>query len=123
MNTCLLMMGLAVGCISPSTDHQATAAVEPEPSGLIAAPDDRWLAEDKARHFSLSFAATAFAYGASRFAARPAEARLAAGAVGLALGVGKEVVDVRRGTYFSLKDLVWDAAGVGLGLVLANQIR
>ena len=123
MNACLLMLGLAVGCLSPSGDQHPAPAGEPEPSRSMAAPDDRWLAEDKARHFALSFAATAFTYGTSRFAARPAEARLVAGATGLALGVGKEVVDVRRGTYFSLKDLVWDTAGVALGLALANQIR
>lgn len=123
MTACLLMLGMVAGCMAPPDVPRPQVMVAPEHPALAAIPDDRWFAEDKARHFALSFAATAFAYGASRFAASPDDARLAAGGVGIALGVGKEIVDVRRGTYFSLKDLVWDAAGVALGLALANGIR
>ncbi|HUE76656.1 MAG TPA: hypothetical protein VMM83_01825 [Longimicrobiales bacterium] len=81
------------------------------------------MAEDKLQHFTLSFAATALGYGTARLALDPGPARTAAAGVALAAGVAKEIADVRAGTFFSFKDLAWDAAGVALGLTLANQIR
>jgi uncharacterized protein YfiM (DUF2279 family) len=95
----------------------------PTPTPLPAVSTDRWLAEDKLRHFTMSFAVTQMAYGAARVALDPDPA--AASAVGLAaiLGVGKELVDRRAGGPFSARDLVWDAAGIALGLVLVLEIR
>ena len=88
-----------------------------------ASRGDRWIAEDKARHFALSFAATSMAYGGARLGLDPGPGRRAAAGVALLLGLGKELVDLRNGGPFSLKDLAWDAAGVALGSLLAQQIR
>ena len=108
MNTCLLALALVLGCPAPEAPR---------------VPEDAWLAEDKLQHFTVSAAATAMGYGGARFVLDADEALVTAGAVALGLGIAKELVDVRRGGPFSLKDLVWDAAGVALGLTLANGIR
>lgn len=94
-------------------------------AGPPAAPQDRdaWLAEDKLRHFAVSAAATTLGYGTARFALDHDTARAAAGGVAFGLGIAKEMWDVRRGGPFSLKDLAWDAAGVGLGLLLVRGLR
>jgi uncharacterized protein YfiM (DUF2279 family) len=91
----------------------------PEP---VVAPD-RWLAEDKLRHFTLSFAATHMAYGAARTALEPHPATAGAAALATLLGVGKELVDRRTGGPFSTKDLIWDVAGVALGVALVQRIH
>lgn len=112
MNPCLLTLALTLGCApAPATD--------PGP----AAPADRWVAEDKLRHFAISFAATHMMYGGARFVTDSRTAVPAAASAALALGLGKEIADVRRGRPFSLKDLAWDAAGVALGVLLVRQIR
>ncbi|HSH44285.1 MAG TPA: hypothetical protein VK966_00380 [Longimicrobiales bacterium] len=93
------------------------------PPSLVAREADAWLGEDKARHMGMSFAATLFLYGAGR-AALDHEAALPVAAAGSALaGVGKEVADARRGGRFSLRDLAWDAVGVGIGILLAERIE
>jgi uncharacterized protein YfiM (DUF2279 family) len=53
----------------------------------------------------------------------PDPALVVAGSAALLAGVAKEIHDVRAGRGFSLKDLAWDAAGVALGLTLAQRIR
>ncbi|MFP4624891.1 MAG: hypothetical protein ACLFRX_11975 [Gemmatimonadota bacterium] len=89
----------------------------------LAPPPDRWLAEDKLQHFTMSFAATTMAYGAARFGADRDTALATAAAAALGLGLAKELLDQRRGGRFSLKDLAWDVAGVALGVVFTRRIR
>lgn len=115
------------GAVSPGPPP-ASLVASMGPTGSVmestsTSPQDRWIAEDKARHFALSFAATSMAYGGARLRLDPGPGRRTAAAVALLLGVGKELVDVRNGGPFSLKDLAWDAAGVALGSLLAQQIR
>ena len=93
----------------------------PGPEAMPSA--DRWVAEDKAQHFAMSFAATGMAYGAARSLFEPGTARPVALSLAGLLGVGKEVADALRGRPFSLKDLAWDAAGVALGYAFVQQIR
>ncbi len=83
---------------------------------------DRWLAEDKAQHFAMSFAATGMWYGAARLALEPVPARATAVGAAVAMGVGKELWDVTRGGPFSVKDLFWDALGVALGYTLLQRM-
>lgn len=86
--------------------------------------EDEWFAEDKLRHFFLSFAATSLAYGAVRTAGLdhgPAE--VVAGAGAAAAGVWKEFDDRRRGRPFSYRDLAWDGLGIAAALILAVQTR
>jgi uncharacterized protein YfiM (DUF2279 family) len=49
------------------------------------------------------------------------QALLGASCVTLTFGVGKELVDVRRGSTFSGRDLVWDAAGAGSATILLDR--
>lgn len=94
-----------------------------EKPALVPPPPDRWLAEDKARHFAMSFAVTGMGYGAARLMAEPAPARSAAAGLAVLLGIGKEVVDAHQREQFSLKDLVWDAVGVALGYTFVQRIE
>lgn len=112
MGTCLLILALAAGCPQPQ---------EPDPGPPPI--EDRWIAEDKLQHFALSFAATQMSYGGMRVAVPHDQAVTAASITALALGVAKEVHDVRIGRPFSLKDLAWDTAGVALATLLIRQIR
>lgn len=112
MNPCLLSLALTLGC---------APAIGPDPQPVAAI--DRWIAEDKLRHFTLSFAATQMTYGGARAVMEPANAVPTAAGVALALGLAKEVADIRAGRPFSLKDLAWDAAGVALGTLLIRTIR
>jgi uncharacterized protein YfiM (DUF2279 family) len=82
-------------------------------STVIAAPSsDRWFAQDKVHHF----AASGFLSGLSYYLAREQAGMSADGAVRvgigftMALGVMKELRDIRHGTP-SWKDLVADLAG------------
>lgn len=102
MNTCLLALALALGC---------------------ADTPDRWLAEDKLRHFALSFAATEMTYGGARVIVDHDAAAATAVATALALGLAKELRDRNAGQHFSLKDLAWNVGGVALGFVLIRNIR
>ena len=88
-----------------------------------AVAPDRWVAEDKLRHLAMSFTVTHMAYGAARVALDPDPATASAIAIAAILGVGKEVVDRRGGGPFSVRDLVWDAAGIALGLALVREIQ
>lgn len=135
MNICLMAFALTLGCTTGGPEPTAIdtpaaaivaappAASAPDRMAVAAVPDDRWIAEDKLRHFALSFAATQMGYGGTRFALEPEPAVLLAAAGALGLGIGKEVRDVRRGGPFSLKDLAWDAAGVALGVLLVRRVR
>jgi uncharacterized protein YfiM (DUF2279 family) len=82
----------------------------------VAPAGDAWLGADKFKHAGMSYAITAFS-----FAATESEAAAIAGA-GVA-GILKEIYDRRRGSVFSLRDLVWDAAGIALGYAVVKQTR
>ncbi len=123
MIVALIVLGPSLCCpvtpanAVPDDAHSSTPAV-----AFQAAGDD-WIAEDKLQHFTMSFAATAFAYAGARTALDSDAALISAGVVALAAGIGKEIHDARRGQHFCVRDLVWDAAGVALGIVFAHQIR
>jgi uncharacterized protein YfiM (DUF2279 family) len=106
MNLCMLVL-----CVSLSSTPQ---------------PRDRWVAEDKWRHFFTSFTVTALSAGAARLAGADAERSAWVGAsVGAGAGIWKELRDRRRpgaGTA-SVLDLGWDAAGVGAATLVVLQSR
>ena len=74
---------------------------------------DRWIAPDKVEHYAASALIETSAYAALR-KLKLSNGRALAGAtaVTIAAGVGKELLDRRRGFTISGKDLVWDFAGV-----------
>lgn len=128
MTSCVLALALIAGCSGDltHTEHpavQATWSAAGDVASRGPEPGDRWLAQDKIRHLGMSFAATGFAYGGARTVLDADAAFIAAAVTALALGVGKEVHDARAGRWFSFKDMVWNAAGVTLGLTLVHHVR
>jgi uncharacterized protein YfiM (DUF2279 family) len=84
---------------------------------------DGWLSEDKVKHFAFSYALTAgTAAGARLFADADASVVMGA-ALGVAAGIAKEIYDRRSHGTASLRDLVWDIAGVGAGVLIMQQAR
>lgn len=119
MIPCLLVLGIVLSCPSgPSAPLPAAPALRADPPAA-----DPWVGQDKLQHLALSFAAGTYGYGVARFAMAPQPAAWTGAGLALAAGVTKEIVDHRAGGGFSLRDLVWDAAGVALALTLADGIR
>jgi uncharacterized protein YfiM (DUF2279 family) len=119
---CLIAAATLAGC--PAWPDAAVPAVIEAPAvSASVAPRDRWLGEDKAQHFAMSFAATAFAYAGARFALDPEPARITAAAAAIAGGMGKEVHDARAGRFFSVRDMAWNLAGVAAGVGFTALIR
>lgn len=89
-------------------------------------PADRFFAEDKLKHFAVSFVFTSLASSGARAAGLGRTPSLATGATaGMGIGIAKELRDRRSpesGTA-SLYDLAWDAIGVGTATVLVAQAR
>lgn len=113
----------ACPCIPPPIQTPAPARPRLLP---VPAPrqQDRWLAEDKLRHFLASFGGTNLAYGVLRTAGLDREPAMAgAAATALAAGLWKEWRDRKAGGPFSAKDLVWDGLGILAGLALASATR
>jgi uncharacterized protein YfiM (DUF2279 family) len=92
---------------------------------VSVAPRDRFFGEDKGKHFFTSFLATVLAGSAARAAGVDADASAVIGAgAAMALGVGKEIVDLRNpGGSASLLDLLWDAGGVGTGYAVLTRVQ
>ena len=84
-------------------------------------PPDRWFGSDKLRHFFLSFGVTGFAFAGTRAAGAGEAADWIAPALAASAGFGKELDDHRRGWGFSLRDLVWDAAGIAAAVLVMKR--
>lgn len=93
--------------------------------GTPQRPADRWVAEDKWKHFFASFVVTALSAAAVRAAGADARTSALVGAgVGTGVGAWKELRDMRSpGETPSLRDLAWDVAGVGAAAAVAAQAR
>lgn len=89
------------------------------------APVDRWFAEDKALHFASSFAATTLSASLGRMAGlEPREAVYAGVATSGLIGIAKEVHDARSPTGSpSLRDLLWNSAGIAAGAAVMLQVE
>ena len=86
---------------------------------LLSHPTDGWFGRDKLKHFLVSAFAQSASYATLQAAGADRRTALAgATAFTLSLGVGKEVLDRRRGGPFSGRDLTWDAAGAGAATLL-----
>lgn len=77
---------------------------------------DRWVAEDKLKHFGMSFAITGFTFSM-------VEDRRVAVSASAAAGLLKEVYDKRQRRAFSGRDLFWDALGIAAGYAVIKQAR
>ena len=115
--TLLAQLAVAAGVAAAP----APRAVPPD-SARPPAVADRWLGADKAKHFFVAGLVESAAFAAARGAGverRPALA-VALGVAG-AVSVGKELADRRGRGSPSVRDLVWDAAGIALyGAALAR---
>jgi putative lipoprotein len=90
----------------------------------LHAGGDRWIGEDKLKHFLVSAFVESVAYSALRTTGvRHDPALVSAAAIALGVGVGKEVHDARTEGAFSTKDLAWDAAGAGAAAALLGRTR
>lgn len=81
---------------------------------------DDWLGADKALHFTASALAAGGGYGLAAVAWQAPSVRVfVAAGVGIAAGVGKELIDLAGYGDPSWRDLAWDALGVGVGVTVA----
>lgn len=79
---------------------------------LTYAGKDPWWAEDKAKHM-------ATAYILTKYALHSGLKREHSIVIVLSLSVGKEIYDRKvKKTLFSVKDLLYDIIGIGLGILL-----
>ena len=85
---------------------------------------DRWFAPDKMKHFFMAAFVQSASFSGMRAAGMTKSSSLA-GATVLTAGVsiGKEIHDRRSGGEFSVKDLMWDAAGMAAGAALSEHTR
>jgi uncharacterized protein YfiM (DUF2279 family) len=91
----------------------------------LSAPPDHWFGADKLKHFFVAAFTQSVAYSALQAAhVRHGQAMTAAWAATAAVSVAKEVHDRRTTGLFSVRDLVWDAAGAGAAtLLLEHSVR
>jgi putative lipoprotein len=92
---------------------------------LQAPPPDHWFGSDKLKHFFMAAFTQSVAYSALQAARVHHDQALAgAWAVTATVSVAKEIHDRRSYGVFSVRDLVWDAAGAGAAtLLIARSVR
>jgi putative lipoprotein len=86
---------------------------------------DRWVGEDKWKHFFASFVVTSLSASAARAAGLdPVPSAWVGAGVGVTAGAFKEIRDRRReNATASFRDAAWDLAGVGAATALLRQVR
>ena len=122
----LVQLAVAAGiAAAPATQPARPAPDSASRSVPRTVPTDRWLGTDKVRHFLLAGLAESAAFAAARAAGvgrRPALALSAAAAGGIS--IGKELVDRTGRGQASVRDLIWDVAGIAAyGALLARTPR
>lgn len=110
----LLLLALLVPAVV-----NAQQAETPRPYGV----DQSWTSSDKLYHFGVSAAGAGAGYTLARSLKMkrwPAVA-FAAGAMA-AVGLARELQDAQRSDkYFSEKDLLWDGAGIAIGIWVPDR--
>ena len=84
---------------------------------------DKWIAEDKLKHFAFSYMITSISAGAARTVTGRDESVLIGASLGLLAGIAKELYDKKNNRSASFKDLIWDALGITAGVLVAQQAR
>lgn len=83
------------------------------------AENDPWFGRDKALHFGVSAALAGGGYAAgATIWEEPAPALLLGAGLALAAGAGKELWDLAGHGHPSWRDMAWNVAGTGAGLLL-----
>jgi putative lipoprotein len=89
-----------------------------------AQPADRWLGQDKLKHFFTAAFVQSFGYGSLRAAGASHGVALTGATTGtVAVSLGKEVWDARGHGTPSVKDAAWDAAGAGAATALLVKVQ
>ena len=88
-------------------------------------PPDSWFGPDKLKHFFVAAFTQSVSYSALQLArVRHDQALAGAWVVTASVSVAKELHDRRSYGLFSVRDLVWDAAGAGAAtLVIQRSVR
>ena len=86
-------------------------------------PPDRWFGEDKFKHFAFSYMITVGGYAGARFLAGHDESVWIGAGAGLVAGIAKEIYDRQTNRSASMRDLLWDVAGVATGMIVAAHTR
>lgn len=88
----------------------------------LVVPRDPWFGADKIKHYLVAAFCQSVAYSALRIAGASHGGSLggAWGATGV-VSIAKELHDRRKVGLFSVKDLVWDAAGAGTATALVSH--
>lgn len=88
----------------------------------LHAPSRLSVAPDKVKHFFLSAFVQSASYSALRLGGVEHDGALVtAGLATVAVGIGKEVHDLRSGGRFDGGDLVWDLLGAGAAAAVLQQ--
>jgi uncharacterized protein YfiM (DUF2279 family) len=122
----VLVMFAAEPAAQPVPDIRwaLTAPVVTQQQPVPVQVTDAWFGNDKFRHFWMSYGATAFTFAAVRGAGVDAETALWVSLpVAAVAGIGKEVLDRRRGGIFSVRDLVADGLGLAAAYFLLREVR
>ena len=94
------------------------------PAQARAKVPDPIFGPDKVQHFFVSMFLQSLTYSALRATKASHQSSLAGATATSALfGIGKEVRDQRAVGLFSVKDLVWDAGGIGTSTLLIGHSR
>lgn len=85
---------------------------------------DPWFGADKVKHFFMTAFVQSVTYSTLRLTnADHRSSMIGATAASAGFGIGKELLDRRRGGMFSTRDLVWDAAGATSAAAVLSQTR
>jgi putative lipoprotein len=88
----------------------------------LGAARDAWFGPDKLKHFFVAAFTQSVSYAVLQAArVRHDRALTAAWGMTAVVSVGKELHDRRNGGLFSVRDLVWDAAGAGVATILIDR--
>ena len=92
---------------------------------LRAGGGDSWLGTDKLKHFFLSAFVQSLSYSVIQVTTQGSRSSLllSASATSAVVGIGKEMHDSRVKGEFSVRDLCWDAAGIGAATVMLRNTR
>lgn len=90
--------------------------------GTASDGSDRWFAMDKAKHFFMAAFVQTVSFSALRAIGVGYRPSLAGATVtAAAVGIGKELYDLKTGGDASWKDLTWDGIGIAAASVVLTQ--
>lgn len=115
---------LVVTLVAPEHRPGPGSGATESPAADSAAAGDGWFGADKLKHFFVAAFTQSVAYSALQAArVRHDQALVGAWAVTAVASVAKEVHDRRTTGLFSVRDLVWDAAGAGAASIILTSAR